>query len=101
MNATHIEVQWDKPFALPEFDVRSYTLLIANISSDGDTQSRSEHFPLSANTSYPIRYYISNGGDIPKECVYLNFTIIAISDAGTSDAGSTTGGFPIGIIQLI
>lgn len=96
MNATHIEVQWDKPFAFPEFDVQNYTLSIVNTSSENDTITNE----LSANTTYPIRHYISNGGDIPKECMYLRFIVTATSDAGTSDEGSVTGGFPIGVYNL-
>ena len=95
VNATHIQVQWDKPFALPEFDVTHYMMLIVNTSSESDSP-RNESFSVSANTTYPIRYYISNGGTIPKECMYVNFSLTAISDAGRSDIGSVTGGFPIG-----
>ena len=95
MNATHIEVQWDKPFALPEFDVQNYTLLIANTSSENDS-TINRLFHISADTAYPIRHYINNGGDIPKECVYLQFILTATNDAGTSDASSVAGGFPIG-----
>lgn len=95
VNATHIKVQWDKPFALPEFDVRKYTLLIVNTSSESGSP-RSEPFSVSADTTYPIAHYISNGGDIPKECIYLNFSLTATNDAGRSDIGEVMGGFPIG-----
>ena len=96
MNATHIEVQWDKPFALPEFDVQNYTLLISNANSENDS-TISGLFHASADAVYPIRHYISNGGDIPKECVFLRFILTATNDAGTSNAGSVAGGFPIGM----
>ena len=95
MNATHIEVWWDKPFAFPEFDVRNYLLLILNSSSESNS-TRNETISVSADTTYPIRYYLNNRGDIPKECVYMNFLLTAISDAGRSNVGSVTGGFPIG-----
>ena len=95
MNATHIEVRWDKPFALPEFDVRNYLLLTLNSSSESNS-TRNETISVSADTTYPIRYYLSNRGDIPKECVYMNFLLTAINDAGRSDVGSVIGGFPIG-----
>ena len=95
VNATHIEIQWDKPYTLPEFDVRNYTLSIVNSNSESDLPT-SELFSVSAVTAYPIRHYISNGGDIPKECMYLMFNLTATSDAGTSDTGSVFGGFPIG-----
>ena len=96
MNATHIEVQWDKPFALPEFDVTNYTLSIWNTSSSGHVQPN-QLVSVSTYTEYPIRYLISNGGNIPDNCVYLNFTLTASSDAGTSAVGFTTGGFAIGM----
>ena len=99
VNATYIQVQWDKPFSLPEFDVRQYILLIVNTSSGSDS-TRYETFHVSANTTYPIRYYMSNGGDIPKECMYVKFLLTAINDAGTSDIGSVTGGFPIGKLKF-
>ena len=99
VNATHIEIEWDKPFALPEFDVLYYNLSIVNTSLENDTSSN-ELFIASESTGYPIRHYISNMGDIPKECVYLNFNLTATSDAGTSDPGSVSGGFPIGKSHL-
>jgi hypothetical protein len=95
VNATHIEVQWDKPFALPEVDVQNYTVSIVNTSSENNPTINGLYI-VSADTAYPIRHYISNGGDIARECVYLSFTVTATNDAGTSDAGSVTGGFPIG-----
>ena len=91
MNATHIEVWWNKPFALSEFDVRNYVLLISESNS-----TRNETISVLADTTYPIRYYLNNRGDIPKECVYMNFLLTAINDAGRSDVGSVIGGFPIG-----
>ena len=54
-------------------------------------------YATSEETEYPLRYHISNGGVIPDHCVYLNFTLTASSDAGTSRVGFTTGGFAIGI----
>ena len=95
MNATHIEVQWDKPFALPEFDVLNYTLSIVNIISENDTTINGP-YDVSADTAYPIRHYFSNGGHIPEECVYQQFILTATNDVGTSDSGSVIGGFPIG-----
>ena len=96
VNATHIEVQWDKPFALPEFDVQYYTL---SISFENDTTLNGP-YNVSADIAYPIRHYIGNGRNIAKECVYLRFILTATSDAGTSDAGSVIGGFPIGRYNL-
>ena len=96
VNATHIEVQWDKPFTLPEFDVRNYTLSVWNTSSMSYVFPN-EPFPVSQETEYPIRHYISNEGNIPNDCVYLNFTLIASSEAGISNIGFITGGFAIGI----
>ena len=98
VNATHIEVKWDKPFTLPDFDVISYTLLV-NTSFEG-VSLRNQSFSVSANTTYPIRFYLSNGGDIPKECVYINFLLTAKNDAGESHIGSVMGGFPIGKLSF-
>ena len=95
MNATHIEVRWDKPFALPEVDIQKYTILIVNTSSENSSTINGQ-YSVSADTAYPIRHYISNGGDIAMECVYLRFIVTATNDAGASDPGSVTGGFPIG-----
>jgi hypothetical protein len=54
-------------------------------------------YNVSADTACPIRHYISNdGGIIARECVYLRFIVTATNDAGTGEAGSVTGGFPIG-----
>lgn len=97
VNATHIEVKWDKPFAFPGFDVQNYTLSIWNTSTRSP-YSPNLIFPVSEDTEYPIRHYISNGGNIPDDCVYLNFTLTASSDVGTSSVGFTTGGFDIGTI---
>ena len=95
VNATHIEVQWDKPFALPEVDVQKYTLSIINTSSE-NSSTINEQYNVSADTAYPIRHYINNGGNIAMECVCLRFIVTATNDAGTSEEGSVTGGFPIG-----
>ena len=88
-------MQWDKPFAIPEFDVQNYALSIVNTTSENNSTKRGL-YNISSDTAYPIRHYISNGGDIAKECMYLRFIVTATNDAGTSDAGSVTGGFPIG-----
>ena len=89
-------MQWDKPFALPEFDVQKYTLSIINTSSE----TTNGLYNVLADTAYPIRHYISNGGHLARECVYLRFIVTATNDAGTSDTGSVTGGFPIGRYNL-
>ena len=95
-NATHIRVQWDKPFSLPEFDVRNYTLTVLNTSSKDANPSR-ETFNAQ-DTDYPVIHYINNHGVIPQDCIYLNFTLTATNDAGTSTGGLATGGFGIGNI---
>ena len=66
-----------------------------NTSSESGI-SLSETLSVSQDTDYPISYYISNGGDIPWDCVYLNYTLTTTSDAGISDAGFVVGGFAIG-----
>lgn len=96
VNATHIEIKWDKPFALPEVDVQNYTLSIVNDSSENDT-TITGLYHISADT---MRQYLSNGGDIARECVYLTFILTATNDAGISDPGSVTGGFPIGMYNI-
>ena len=74
VNATHIEVQWDKPFTIPDIDVRKYTLSIWNTSSLSLTFPN-QVFSVSEDTEYPIRYYFSNEGNISDECVYLNSVV--------------------------
>ena len=98
VNATHIEVQWDKPFTLPQFDVRNFTLSIwnASFSDYGFLNHQQLLFSVSESTEYPIRHYISNEGSIPSDCVYLNFTLTASNDVGISSDGFTIGGFAIG-----
>ena len=98
VNATHIEVHWDKPFTLPQFDVRNFTLSIWNTSfSDyGFLNHQQLLFSVSENTEYPIRHYISNEGNIPSDCVYLNFTLTASNGVGISNVRFTIGGFAIG-----
>ena len=91
VNATHIEVKWDKPYANPEVDVQYYTLTIYGIEN-----STKEVYTYSGDTTYPIRHFQSNGGVIPTMCNYLQFNLTATNAAGTSDAGSVMGGFPIG-----
>ena len=93
VNSTHIIVEWYKTFALPEFDVKYYTLTTANTSTDTSIQ---ETFNTSVVVDYPLVHYLSNRGVIPQDCVYLNFTLTATNEAGTSDEGFTTGGFAIG-----
>ena len=100
VNATHIKILWDKPFALPEFDVRNYTLSTLNTSSESSVLT-SETRSVSQDTDYPISHYISNGGDIPLDCAYLNFSLTATSDAGTSTVGHVIGGFAIGTYSVI
>ena len=94
MNATHIKVQWDKPFALPEFDVKSYTLSTLNTTS-GTGVPTTETVNVTSGEG-PYIHYMSNGGIIPRDCFDLNFTLTAANDIGTSDEGFTSGGFPIG-----
>ena len=93
VNSTHIKVEWNKTFALPEFDVKYYTLTTANTSTDTSIQ---ETINASVVEDYPLVHYLSNRGVIPQDCVYLNFTLTATNDVGTGDEGFTTGGFPIG-----
>ena len=93
MNATHIKLQWDQPFSFPGFNIKSYEL---TTRSEGSQSSNETLFEVTSNTTYPILHYISNGGAIPKECVHMNFTLIARNEVGTSDEGFATGGFPIG-----
>ena len=90
-------MQWDKPFTLPEFDVKNYTLTTVNTSLEADDPAR-ETFNASMikDSDYPFVHYVSNRGVIPQDCVYLNFTLTATNEAGTSDEGFTTGGFAIG-----
>ena len=94
VNATHIEVQWNKPFSFSaEFDITNYTL---TTQSEGSQSSNEASFPVTTNTSYPFIHYISNNGTIARECVHMNFTVTATNEVGTSDGGVATGGFPIG-----
>ena len=98
VNATHIKVQWDKPFALSGFDVRNYTLTTLNTSLERNTPSLRKEIIIDASTiqDYPVMHYINNSGTIPQECIYLNFTLTATNDAGTSSEGYVSGGFAIG-----
>ena len=97
VNGTHIKVQWDKPFALPGFDVENYTLTTLNTSLERNTSTlTTEIIDASTIKDYPVIYYISNGGTIPQNCIYLNFTLTATNDAGTSGEGFVSGGFAIG-----
>ena len=92
VNATHIKVEWDKPFALPEYDVRNYTL---TTSSQGITDTVT--LEVSQDTDHPMSEYFNNRGDIPQDCVLTNFTLTATNDIGRSLEGFVTGGFAIGI----
>ena len=92
-NATHIKVQWDKPFSFPaEFDIRNFTL---TTRSEGSLLLSETFFPVTADTNYPIVHHINNNGIIARECVHMNFTVTATNEVGTSDGGFATGGFPI------
>ena len=94
IDATHIKVQWDKPFSFPaEFDIASYTL---TTRTEGSQTSKETTFPVTADTNYPRVHYISNGSTIAQECVHMNFTLTATNKVGTSNEGFATGGFPIG-----
>ena len=94
MNSTHLKIEWDKPFAHQKYDVRSYTFLILNSSSD-NTLIR-KIVSVSHDTNYPIIYYFNYGGVIPRDCIIFNFTLTATNDAGSSNPGYVTGGFAIG-----
>ena len=89
VNATHIEVKWDKPYANPEFDIQSYTLTIINMRTN-----TTEVHTYMADTTYPIRHLVNNGGDISNECHYVRFNVTATNVAGTSQTGSVVGSFP-------
>ena len=91
VNATHIEVKWDKPYANPEFDIQYYNLTIINMEDD----SR-EVYTVIPESTYPMRYYVDNGGVIPKRCEHLQFNVTATNPAGTSPTGSIVGGFAVG-----
>ena len=97
VNATHIKVQWDKPFVFPEFDIRNYTLYTSSWRSRTATN---ETLDTAWDTNYPIIHYTSNGGVIPQNCIYMNFTLIATNDVGHSTEGFATGGFAIGMLPL-
>ena len=95
VNATHIKVQWDKPYSLPGFDVKNFTL-----TTRSEDSQLSNKFEVTPESVYPIVHYISNGGNIPQECFHMNFTLTATNEAGTSDEGFATGGFPIGTYNV-
>ena len=97
VNATTIKVQWDKPFALPEFDIRNYTLFISSQMSE----TTNVMFQVSDNSHYPIVHYITNEGVIPKDCISINFTLIATNDVRRSCEGFVIGGFATGIHSCI
>ena len=97
VNATHIKVQWDKPFVFPEFDIRNYTLFTSSATTGTTTN---ETLDASQDTSYPMVHYANNGGVIPQDCVYMNFSLIATNDIGRSTEGFATGGFAIGMLPL-
>ena len=71
--------------------MKNFTLTIRSEDSQ-----LSNEFEVTPESMYPIVHYISNGGNIPQECVHMNFTLTATNEAGTSDEGYATGGFPIG-----
>ena len=70
VNATHIEVEWDKSFALteydvrnylfalPEYDVRNYTLLIINTISTSHVFLNQSQV-LYTVSEYPTRHSIN------------------------------------------
>ena len=99
VNAMHIKVEWDKPFVCPEFDIRNYTL---HTSSGRNRTTTTDTLYASSDTNYSesMIHYISNGGVIPQECIYMNFTLIATNDVGSSTEGFATGGFAIGMLPL-
>ena len=61
-----------------------------------EDDGRSEVYNISADTDYPIRYFVNNEGVIPTKCGSIQFSVIATNVAGTSEAGIVVGGFPIG-----
>lgn len=88
-------MQWDKPFALPEFDVKNYTLSTLNTTS-GEISSKTFNAVGLNDTDYPIVHYKNNEGVIPRDCIYLNFSLTATNDVGNSSKDFTIGGFAIG-----
>ena len=61
-----------------------------------EDDARSEVFNISADTDYPIRYFLNNNGVFPQKCEDIQFSVTATNAAGTSDADVVVGGFPIG-----
>ena len=96
VDATHIEVKWDKPFS--GVDIQYYTLTIINMEDDSKEVYT---YPGSGDTSYPVKHYQSTKGHIQSKCNYLQFNLTATSAAGTSDTGSVIGSFPIGMCIII
>ena len=96
MNATTIEVKWNKPYAHPKYDVTSYTLSIWNTSSKSYVL---EDEIFLANEA--VEYYVTKDGSKPDVCHYLEFRLTASNEAGTSNVGLITGSFPIGKINLV
>ena len=77
--------------------MRNYSL----ITSYDNSSETTKHVQVSQSQEYPIVHYISNGGHIPQECVHMNFTLIATNEAGSSNQGFATGGFPIGTLSSV
>ena len=98
VDATKIEVKWNKPFSFQKFNVTNYTLSIWNTSSNFYVV-KDENFLVNENTDYPIRYYLTKEENISDVCHYLEFRLIASNDIGNSTVGQTTGSFPISKLE--
>lgn len=92
-NSTTIQVSWEKPFTMyGGADILFYIIRMYNSSSQG--RNEWTIYPLLQANTYAHNVSMK---DIAKECILLTFEVSAINKAGSSPAGTVSGGFPIGM----
>lgn len=98
INATAVQVSWERPFSMKQFDIHNYTVRIRN-STNGKVSEEvilADNDQTYSQPSPVISYIMNNNGDIPHDCHELQFNVTASNAVGESNEGYVSGGFPIG-----
>ena len=87
VNATTLRLWWEEPFTWDRFPIQNYVITVRSFINStliADTL-------IEANETM---FFFTNE-NITESCFELEFTIVAVSAIGQSQATSVNGGFPI------
>ena len=86
-------VAWPKPFSHDLAPISGYQITVYH--GNGTVKEQLELTEISQTT---VQAFSTDDGSVAETCETLTFNVTAASKAGTSPPGSTTGGFPIGML---